>query len=219
VILARPTDRAILTATGTIGDLTPGDIPDALLERARHVHVASLYLQPAMQGGLGELVQRARRAGATISVDTNWDPTGAWDGGLLEALPGIDVFFPNAAEARLISRVDDDADAARALHGTGPRPIVAVKRGPGGALAIDASGALVEVPAFPADPVDSTGAGDAFDAGFLAAWLDGRPIGDAVRLGAVCGALSTRALGGTQGQPTRAEAEAALAAWTGQTSS
>jgi len=213
VILARPTDRAILTASGTIGDLTLDDVPAALIQRARHVHVASLFLQPAIQAGLGELVDRAHAAGATISVDPNWDPTGRWNGGLRASLPPIDVFLPNAAEARLISGAVDDAAAARALHGNGPRPVVAVKRGAAGAIAVDERGSLVEVAAFPAEPVDSTGAGDAFDAGFLAAWLEGRSVGDAVRLGAACGALSTRELGGTPGQPTRAEAEAALAAW------
>jgi sugar/nucleoside kinase (ribokinase family) len=213
VILSRPTDRAILTAEGTIGDLALDDIPVQLLERARHVHVASLFLQPAVLAGLGALTERAHDAGATISVDPNWDPTGGWDGGLRDALPGIDVFLPNAAEARLISGRDDVAAAAHALHGTGPRPLVAVKCGPDGALAVDEGGVLVDVPGFPAEPVDSTGAGDAFDAGFLAAWLERRPIVDALRLGAACGALSTRALGGTRAQPTRAEAEAAIATW------
>jgi sugar/nucleoside kinase (ribokinase family) len=213
VILARPTDRAILTAEGTIADLTLDDLPAALLERARHVHVASLFLQPAIQARLDELVARVHAADATISVDPNWDPTGAWDGGLRAALPAIDVFLPNAAEARLISGDVDEAAAARALRGAGRRPIVAVKRGPTGALAVDADGALVDVPAFPADPVDSTGAGDAFDAGFLAAWLEGRSVRDALRFGAACGALSTRELGGTTGQPTREEADAMITAW------
>jgi sugar/nucleoside kinase (ribokinase family) len=212
VILARPTDRAILTAPGTIADLTLDDLPPALLGRAHHVHVASLFLQPAILANLGPLVKRAHGAGASISVDPNWDPSGGWDGGLRAALPAIDVFLPNAAEARLISGAADDAAAARALHGAGPRPVVAVKRGAGGALAVDADGTLTEVAALAVEPVDTTGAGDAFDAGFLAAWLDGQPVAAALALGAACGALSTRALGGTPGQPTRAEAEAALAA-------
>jgi sugar/nucleoside kinase (ribokinase family) len=213
VILARPTDRAILTAQGTIADLTLDDLPVALLRRARHVHVASLFLQPAIQDGLRALASLAHGVGATISVDPNWDPSGRWDGGLLGALTGLDVFLPNAAEARLISGEDDIAAAARALHGSGPGPIVAIKRGPEGALAIDEDGTLVEVAAYPAAPVDATGAGDAFDAGFLAGWLEGRPLLEATALGAACGALSTRALGGTPGQPSRAEAEAAVAAW------
>jgi ribokinase len=210
VILARPTDRAILTAQGTIADLSVEDLPPELLRRTRHVHVASLFLQPAILAGLRPLAERVHAAGATLSVDPNWDPSGDWDLGLRAALPAIDVFLPNAEEARRIARIQDLAAAARTLQGDGPRPIVAVKRGPEGALVVDAAGAVTEIAASPAEPVDSTGAGDAFDAGFLTAWLDGRPVAEAAALGAACGALSTRALGGTPGQPTRAEAEAAI---------
>ena len=64
------------------------------------------------------------------------------------------------------------------------------------------------------DAVDATGAGDSFDAGFLAGWLDGLSIEGALRLAVACGSLSTRAIGGVDGQPTREEAEAAVrAAW------
>jgi ribokinase len=212
VVLARPTDRAILTAPGTIADLTVDDVPAALLERTRHVHVASLFLQPAIARRLGDLTERVHAAGATISVDPNWDPSEQWDGGLRVALPGIDAFLPNAAEARAIAETDDLAEAAGRLRGAGPRPIVAIKHGADGAVVIDESGAIFAVPPVPVEPVDGTGAGDAFDAGFLAAWLDGRPVTQAAALGVACGALSTRALGGTPGQPTRSEAEAALAA-------
>jgi len=214
VILARPTDRAILTAQGTIADLVLEDVPLELLAHTRHVHVASLFLQPAILAGLGALAERVQRAGATLSVDPNWDPSGVWDGGLRAALPAIDVFLPNAAEAGRITGEADVAVAARLLRGDGPRPIVAVKRGVDGALVIGEDGTPIRIPGLPADPVDSTGAGDAFDAGFLLAWLDGRSLRDAAALGAACGALSTRALGGTPGQPTRDEAEAAVAAWT-----
>ena len=61
------------------------------------------------------------------------------------------------------------------------------------------------------EAVDTTGAGDAFDAGFLAAWLEGRPLADALRFAVACGSLSTRAAGGTDAQATREEAEAAAA--------
>jgi sugar/nucleoside kinase (ribokinase family) len=106
------------------------------------------------------------------------------------------------------------AEAARRLRELGRgRPLVAVKRGPDGALAIDSSGSLIEVPAYGVDAVDTVGAGDAFDAGFLAGWLDGRPVRDCLAWGVACGALSTRAVGGTAGQATRGELEAALTGW------
>jgi len=208
VILARPTDRAILTATGTIGDLRADDVPDPLVRRARHVHVASYYLQPALEDALPVIAERAHRAGATLSVDPNGDPTERWDGGLRGLLPSVDVFLPNEAEATAIAADDDVAVAARTLHGAGPRPVVAVKCGSDGAIAVDEAGLISRVHGFPVTPVDAVGAGDAFDAGFLAAWLDGQPIGDALALGAACGALSTRGVGGVASLPTRAEAEA-----------
>ena len=90
-------------------------------------------------------------------------------------------------------------------------PLVVVKRGRDGARSparreteVEAAGAAVEA-------VDATGAGDSFDAGFLAARLGGRPLDAALRLACACGALSTRALGGTTAQPTLAEAREALA--------
>ncbi len=224
VILARGTDRAILTATGTIADLVAGDVPPGLIEAAGHIHVASYFLQAGLWAGLPDLARRARAAGTSVSVDPNWDPGGSWDAGLADLMPLIDVFLPNEPEARLMTGGGDAtargadataaADAARRLRALGrDRPLVAVKRGADGALAIDADGSLIEAPAYGIDAVDTVGAGDAFDAGFLAAWLDGRPVRECLAAGVVCGALSTRAAGGTASQATRDEVEAALAGW------
>ena len=133
-------------------------------------------------------------------------------------LRAADVFLPNAAEARRIAGVEDVEAAALALARTGAagrigrRADVVVKLGADGALAARADGTVLRVPAMPVDPVDTTGAGDSFDAGFLRAWLDGAELRDCLELGAVCGALSTRAVGGVDAQPTLAEAQAALAA-------
>ena len=213
VVLARDDDRAILTATGTIAELGARDVPTELLARTRHVHVASYYLQARLRAELPAIVTRAHDAGATVSVDPNWDPSGEWDGGLLALLPDLDVFLPNEAEALRIARSTTVEDAAARLRSRRGRPIVVIKRGPDGALAADEHGAVSAVPAWPVTPVDAVGAGDAFDAGFLASWLEGQPIRSALRFAAVCGALSTRAAGGVDGQPTRDEVDDVLAAW------
>ena len=73
------------------------------------------------------------------------------------------------------------------------------------------NGSLVRVPAFPVQPVDTTGAGDSFNAGFLHAWLRKAPLGDALRFGAACGAISTLASGGTTAQATEAQVHDLLA--------
>jgi len=209
VILSGPADRSILTAAGTIPLLRVADVPDALVARARHVHVGSVFLLDAARPDLPALFRAARAAGATTSLDCNWDPREEWDGGIRALLAESDVFLPNAAEATRIAGTDDVETAARALAALGPR-IVAVKLGPEGALAVTDQGAAARSPALAVDPVDTTGAGDAFDAGFLAAWLAGRPLGACLALGVACGSLSTRRAGGTAAQPTLAEAEAAV---------
>jgi sugar/nucleoside kinase (ribokinase family) len=211
VILSGPTDRAILTAPGTMPLLRVADVPDALVARARHLHAGSVFLLDAARPDLAASFRAARAGGATTSLDPNWDPREAWDGGVRALLAETDVFLPNAAEATRIAGVDDIEDAARALLRLGAR-IVAVKLGPQGALVATGDGTLLRCPALPIDPLDTTGAGDAFDAGFLAGWLAGRPLDACLALGVACGSLSTRGLGGTATQPTLAEAEAAAGA-------
>jgi sugar/nucleoside kinase (ribokinase family) len=89
-------------------------------------------------------------------------------------------------------------------------PLVVGRYGAGGAAAHTAGG-VVRAAGHPVEVVDTTGAGDSFDAGFLAAWLAGEPPERALALGNACGALSTRALGGITSQATMAEARAAAA--------
>ena len=208
VILAGAADRAILTAPGTVPLLRDDDVPAALVERARHLHVGSLFLLDALRPRLAERFAAARRAGITTSFDCNWDPRGTWDGGLRQILAETDVFLPNAAEATRITGIDAIEDAARDLAASGPR-VVAVKCGIDGAIAAEADGTITRVPAIQVATVDTTGAGDSFDAGFLAAWLAGRSVRECLAVGVACGSLSTRGVGGTTTQATLAEAEAA----------
>ncbi|HEX9123055.1 MAG TPA: sugar kinase [Actinomycetota bacterium] len=211
VILSRGDDRATLTSPGTIGDLR-GELVDLdLVHASRHVHVSSYFLQRDLRPDLPELFREAHEAGATTSVDPNWDPSEEWNGGLLSLLALTDCFFPNSAEARAITGVDDIDIAAEALAEHGP--VVAVKFGQGGGLAM-AGGEVVRSESIPADVVDTTGAGDSFDAGFLAGRLAGWTLDRCLALAVSCGSLSTRAAGGTAAQPTMAEALAALEAVT-----
>ncbi|MFJ2956353.1 carbohydrate kinase family protein [Streptomyces sp. NPDC087270] len=200
-------DRAILTAPGTLAATTGDDVPAALLADCRHVHAASYFLMPKLAAALPDLFRTARGHGATTSLDTNDDPEGRWDpAGLAAALPVTDYLLPNAQEARALSGAADLERAAAALAGQGPT--VVVKDGADGALAHDGT-ALLRTPAVPVTPLDTVGAGDSFDAGFVAGMLAGLPLEGALALAAACGALSTRAYGGTGAQPTWDEALAA----------
>ena len=160
----------------------------SLLDRARHLHVGSFFLQPSLAAELPALFRAARSAGLTTSLDPNWDPSGGWDGGFGAAAAEADIVLPNATEAVRLTRLTDVDAAVRSLAGTagegggtvgaggiGARRTVAAKLGPDGAVGLGPGAGLVRMPALPVTPADTTGAGDSFDAGFLAAWLDGRP--------------------------------------------
>jgi sugar/nucleoside kinase (ribokinase family) len=202
VILNQGSDRAILTHPGLIGALQVSDIPDSLLKKARHIHVASYFLQTDLQAGLPNLFQRARSFGLTTSLDTNYDPSGRWTG-FDELISSTDVFLPNQTEALSITHEEDIGSASRELAQRAG--LVAIKLGAEGALAcwqdrIERSGSIS------VNVVDTVGAGDSFDAGFLYGYLQGWPVKKSLRLACVCGTLSTRKAGGTNGQPTLEEA-------------
>jgi sugar/nucleoside kinase (ribokinase family) len=195
VLLSRGDDRAILTATGAMNDLTAADVSREQLAGVRHLHIASYFLLDGLRPGLPGLVAAAREGGVTVSLDPQDDPAGRWRSGLPELLPHLDVLFVNESESAALD--------------TSACPLVVVKRGAEGAAARTRDGFVLQA-SVRVDSVDATGAGDSFDAGFLAAWLGGGDLHEALALACACGALSTRALGGTDAQPTRAEAEAAL---------
>ena len=219
VILTSGRDRAILTAMGTIGALDVDRVPESLIARARHLHLSCYYLQETSHDRLPAFFAAARARGLTTSFDTNWDPAERWNGGVREMLGSADVFFPNEAEATRIAGVADPEEAARVLAVGAAQgredggPIVVVKRGAAGAIACRGEEPVVRSAAMPVEPIDTTGAGDSFDAGFLRAWLDGGGVADSLEFAAACGALSTGRIGGVDGQPTFADASAAVRSW------
>ena len=201
VALSRGGDRAILTAPGGIATLAASDIPAELLASARHVHVSSYFLmEERLAPGLPAVFAAARDAGAVTSLDTNWDPSGRWGGTRLrEVLAQTDLLLPNEAEALLIAGAPTLDKAVAALTAGGAS--VAVKRGGDGAVLVTGGVRYQATP--PAQQVvDTTGAGDCFNAGLIAALLAGRGPADALALACAAGAGSTRALGGTAGCPT-----------------
>jgi sugar/nucleoside kinase (ribokinase family) len=202
VIFSTQDDRAILTHVGSMDRLRADQVTDDLLDRTRHLHVASYFLQTAMQPGLPDLFRRARTRGLTISLDPNWDPLGKWHG-FDELLPLVDVFLPNKNEALALTGVATIEEALVCLRRE--CRLVAVKLGEGGAIAANDT-AVVRTPAINVKVVDTTGAGDSFDGGFLYGFLNGWSLERSIKLGAACGSLSTRAAGGTTVQATLAEA-------------
>jgi len=207
VSITSPRDRALVTYLGAITALTAEDVPDAALAGMAHLHVSSFFFQDGLRPGLPDLFARARRAGLTTSLDTGFDPSEKWDSGLQAVLRESDLFFPNEVELRAIAGCDDPAEGLRRMENGRTR--VVAKLGRDGAMTLEGDRVL-HVPAFPVETIDTTGAGDSFNAGFLQRWLAGAPLPECLRLGAACGALSTLGLGGTARQPTLAEAEALI---------
>jgi sugar/nucleoside kinase (ribokinase family) len=203
VVLSRGEDRAILTAPGTIGDLRRELVAPELQSSTRHVHVSSYYLQSSLRSDLPRWFDDLRAAGTSTSVDPNWDPQERWDGDLLNLLSTADLFLPNSAEARAITGIDDIDVAAESLAGRGG--IVSIKFGDGGGMVVRGDEAI-RVPGIQVAVVDTTGAGDTFDAGFIAGYLDGWSLHRCLALANVCGGLSTTGAGGVDAQPTMQEA-------------
>jgi sugar/nucleoside kinase (ribokinase family) len=198
-ILTSGDDRAILTSPGCLPSTTADDVPQALLGAVRHVHAASFYLMPALAAGLAGIFKEAKAAKATTSLDPNDDPAGKWDRMVLDPILRVtDYFLPNAAEALALTGHHSVEDAAGILARRGP--LVVVKNGLDGALAHNGT-RVSTAPALKVETVDAIGAGDSFDAGWVAAVLNGSRTEQALAVAAACGSLSTRAAGGTAAQP------------------
>lgn len=152
------------------------------------------------------LFDLAHELGLTVSLDTNYDPAETWDGGIQQALKRADVFLPNETECCAIAGVSDVKQALAVLLER--VPLVAVKQGAKGAMGRTAgpAGQVFQVESLPVEVMDTVGAGDTFDAGFLYGYLCGWDLERSLRLAVVCGSLSTRQAGGTTAQPALEEA-------------
>jgi sugar/nucleoside kinase (ribokinase family) len=194
VILHHQHWRNILTYAGTIAETSWQDLDLDYLADSRHFHFSSYYLQRGLRPRIGELFQLLKSKGLTISLDTNDDPDDKWDG-LYDVLPHVDIFLPNQREACKAASTDDLEAAVRKLSGL--VPLVVVKLGPKGAMAQRGTERIV-VPSQPVVPVDTVGAGDSFDAGFLHQFVRGADLPTCLASGNQAGAFSTTRPGGTE---------------------
>lgn len=195
VILARADGRLILTYPGTMFELRYEHLDLRYVLSARHLHVSSYFLQKALRPRMADLFREARSKGLTTSLDTNDDPEDAWSEELNDLLPFVDLFFPNEREAKKITRRSDLADALE--HLSARVGIVALKLGPQGAVARKGKEEWRCKP-LAVDAIDTVGAGDSFDAGFLHRYLRGAGVAECLAFANVAGAYSTTREGGTE---------------------
>lgn len=195
LVLPHGSPRHILTYPGTMAEMRLCDLDVAYLKSARHFHFSSLFLQRALEPDVPALFRELKEAGLTISLDTNDDPSGQWNGVLPDLLDYVDLLLPNEAEACRIAHQETLEDALRELARR--VPCVAVKCGSRGSI-VCAGGETLTVAGISVTPVDTIGAGDSYNAGFLFAWLKGLPPSQCAYAGNVTGALSTLRVGGTE---------------------
>ena len=201
VIVQRQRWRNILTYPGTIFELTLADLDFDYLTDAEHFHLSSFYLQKNLTPHVKELFHRVKAADLTISLDTNDDPEDQWDNGLMEVLQYVDVLLPNERELLRIAKTEDFDTALTRL--AEQVPLVVVKMGERGAIA-QSGRERTSSPAAKVHLVDPVGAGDSFDAGFLAQYIRGASLRTCLEWGNAAGALSTTMPGGTEAFRDRA---------------
>jgi len=199
VAVSMPTDRAFFTYLGANRGFAKAfrDAAEARRLQARHVHLA--FAPP--WDTAAALFDAVHANGCTLSLDAGWHEEWLADARALVVLPKVDVFFPNETEA---ARMTGESDPPRMLarFAEARLRLVALKLGAKGA-ALLWNGRTHCAPPPPVTPVDTTGAGDCFDAGFLHGWLNGDPPERCLRAGNVCGAFSCEAFGGIAGFPSR----------------
>lgn len=202
VSISSSTDRTFLTYMGANRELSAVFKRVAALgdfTKARHVHLA-FAPEPAEAG---DLFNELSGQGCSLSVDVGWHPEWLSNADCREALRNTDIFFPNEREAALMTGEIEPRRILQAFAKAGLRS-VALKLGQAGAGLL-CDGDITFCEPIPVPSVDTTGAGDSFDAGFLYAWLRGDEPENCLKAGTICGALSTRCLGGIAGFPTVAE--------------
>jgi len=195
ILLTHEGKRHILTYPGTMFEMAAADLDLAYLASARHFHLSSLFLHRALRPDLPCILRQLKSEGLSLSLDTNDDPEDKWDAPLDELLGIVDIFLPNEDEA---CRITGKSDAESAIEVLAKRtPLVAIKCGKRGSL-VEKGGHRWFVPAQLVTPVDTIGAGDSFDAGFIAAYLRGETLEACAAFGNRTGALSTLRQGGTE---------------------
>ncbi len=195
VILPHGEKRHILTYLGTTLDLQHAHLDLDYLRSAAHFHLSSFFLLRALRPTLPELFFQMKQAGLTTSLDTNDDPDNLWADDVKTVLKSVDVFLPNEQEACRVAGTGDLDSALDVLSRL--VPVVVIKCGARGAFTKRGKDRF-HAASLSVQPVDTVGAGDSFNAGFLHKFIRGAGLQDCLEYGNVSAALSTTRAGGTE---------------------
>lgn len=195
VVLPQRKDRYILTYPGTMYDLTQRELELSHVFNAKHLHLSSYFLQKGIRPHLIDIFRKAKEAGLTTSLDTNDDPEDRWSGDIQLLLRYVDILLPNERELCRLAQTEDLEKAADSL--SQKVHVLVVKRGSQGAMArVGKEKYIAYAPVV--DVVDSIGAGDTFDAGFIHYFVRGGKVEDCLKFANTVGALSVTRAGGTE---------------------
>ena len=175
-VLIRPDgERSFVSCHGASHRLSEPDIPDSAFEGAGTMYVGSANGLPGLDGeGMARLMRRAKSAGLATALDVTGEVSREKLEALAHVLKHVDIFMPSQREAYRLTGIEDPLEAARNFAALGPGTVI-VKCGPDGCVALS-EGAEYASPGFPAEAIDTTGAGDAFVSGLLAARERGVPL-------------------------------------------
>ncbi|RHY90530.1 hypothetical protein DYB37_006214 [Aphanomyces astaci] len=195
IVLTGQGDRAFATHYGAARVFAVPHINTDALFQATHIHIGGFYSVTGLIPGLADLLRTAKARGITLSLDTNYDGTEAW-AGLDDILPLLDVFLPNEVEARRISKCESLDDALMYFGAVAPDMLTVLKVGGDGVRASRGQFFRASFGGFPVTMVeDATGAGDAFNAGFLHAWVQSKDVMEGLKWGCAVGAHCVRVVG------------------------
>ncbi|MGN0191599.1 MAG: carbohydrate kinase family protein [Candidatus Cryptobacteroides sp.] len=195
VILNYGNDRANVTYPGAMSLMGVRHISPELISRCRCVHISSIFLQRTLHDEIFEIVKLVKSAGASLSMDVQFDPEEKWDFDWRAILPMVDIFLPNEQELMCITGERDVESAMEAI-----RPYInaaVIKMGTKGSCLITRESKTMLAAVLNDEVVDAIGAGDSFNAGFLTAFVAGKSLEECQRTGNLTGAVNTTASGGT----------------------
>ncbi len=204
VVINRQGERSLIRSGETGNALSLKDLDQINLAGVRHLHIGGCYsLRNLMGENLAALLRYAQEMDVRTSVDTVWTQDQNWRA-IYPALPYVDYFLPSLNEAQHITGHEHPRAIARDLVAAGAKNVI-IKLGAEGTF-VNWQGSEGVVPAFAVNPVvDTTGAGDAFCAGFLAGLAAGHGVPRAVEWGNAAGAITVTALGATTALRSRAQ--------------
>lgn len=193
VNLTHGSNRTQITYPGTIAEFDGSSIDSSIVKRFDHLHFAGPYLQTKFRPHITRLLDVAAESGVSTSLDPQWDVSERWEY-MGEWLPRLTYIFLNRDEALSVSKTASPEAAIRWLASKTSCPLV--KLGSEGVM-IRAGTAEKVIPGYSIDVVDTTGAGDAFDAAFMLAVLDrGMGLEEATRFANATAARSCTFIGG-----------------------